>query len=34
MAVQLMTNVNVWSTVTSGGGDTLIMGDPVYDIIV
>ena len=28
MAVQLMTNVKLWSTVTKGGGDTVIIGDP------
>ena len=28
MAVQLMTNVKLWSTVTRGGGDTVIIGDP------
>ena len=27
MAVQLITNVKLWSTVTSGGGDTMMMGD-------
>ena len=27
MAVQLITKVKVWSTVTSGGGDTTIRGD-------
>ena len=28
MAVQLMINVKLWSTVTVGGGDTVMMGDP------
>ena len=32
MAVQLMTNVKVWSTVTRGGGDMVIIGDPDSDI--
>ena len=28
MAVQLMTNVKDWSTVTEAGGETMMMGDP------
>ena len=34
MAVQLMTNVKLWSTVTVGGGDTVMIGDPIEDIML
>ena len=31
MAVQLMTNVKLWSTVTRGGGEMTMIGDPDMD---